>query len=295
MSSTSTSQRYITENGTKTHYDSQGPDTGGLIVLLHGLGGSTRTFEPLLPLLPSQAHQILTVDFEGFGRTPLTDPSVPLSVERYVADLDDLITHVQGDRKCQAQNLPPRPVIFVGHSLGSIVALHYAAKRPSEVRGLALVGVGRSASHIPAVRDRMLALATTLRDRGISAAADIASSSNFPAGDETTAGMRREVQQTVESSDPEAYAQMCEAMVSSSHQDPDYAAVTCPVAFISGIDDTISPPSRAEGLVPLLGGAGTVDMVRGGHQPILSDLKGTHQAIIKLIDAALSVSKTAET
>jgi 3-oxoadipate enol-lactonase len=291
MSSTSTSQQYTTKSGTKTHYISQGPVTGSLIVLLHGLGGSTRTFEPLLPLLPSEAHQILTVDFEGFGRTPLTDPSKPLSIERYVADLDDLIGHVQGRRKCKKQGLPPGPVIFVGHSLGSIVALHYVAKRPSDVGGLALLCVGRSASHIPAVRDRMLALAATVRTKGISAAADIASSSNFPPGDETTADMRREVHQTVESSDPEAYAQMCEAMVSSSHQDPDYAAIICSVALISGADDTISPVSRAEGLAPLLGGNCTVDTVRGGHQPILSDLERSHHAIMKLIDAAILARK----
>ena len=219
MSSNSASQQYTTKKGTKTHYDIRGPSTGSLIVLLHGLGGSTRTFEPLIPLLPSQAHQILTVDFEGFGQTPLTDPSVPLSLERYVTDLDDLIAHVQGHHRCKNQDLPAHPIIFVGHSLGSIVALHYAAKRPTEVGGLALLGVGRSASHIPAVRDRMLALATTVRSQGISAAAEIASSSNFPPGDQTTAEMRTDVQQIVASSDPEAYAQICEAMVSSSHQD----------------------------------------------------------------------------
>ena len=287
MSGTLALQQYTTKNGTKTHYELQGPDTGSLIVLLHGLGGSTRTFKPLLPLLPSQAHQILAVDFEGFGKSPLTDPSKPLSIVRYVADLDDLIAHVQRNRNCKKQDLQARPVIFVGHSLGSIVALHYAAKYPSAVGGLALLGVGRSASHIPAVRDRMLALAATVRSQGIKAAADVASSSNFPSDSETTDAMRREVHQTVESSDSEAYAQVCEAMVSSSHQDPDYAAITCPVALISGVDDTISPLARAEGLAPLLGGSCTIDAVRGGHQPIISDLEGTQRAVNRLIDSVL--------
>jgi len=287
MSEKSTHQQYITRNGTKTHYELRGPDTGCLIVLLHGLGGSTRSFAPLLPLLPSQTHRILAVDFEGFGKSPLTDPSTPLSLERYVADLDDLTAYVQRDDRSEEQDACARPIIFIGHSLGSIVALHYAAKRPSEVGGLALLGVGRSASHVAAAKIRMLALAATVRSQGIDAAADIASSSNFPSGDETTAAMRREVQKMVQAGDPEAYAQICEVMVSPSHHDPDYAAITCPVALIGGVDDVISPLSRAEGLAPLFGGECTVDTVRGGHQPILSDLEGTHRAVMKLIDAVL--------
>ena len=287
MSEKSTHQHYITRNGTKTHYELQGPDTGCLIVLLHGLGGSTRSFAPLLPLLPSQTHRILAVDFEGFGKSPLTDPSTPLSLKRYVADLDDLIAYVQSDGKSGKQDACARPTIFIGHSLGSIIALHYAAKRPSGVGGLALLGVGRSASHIAAAKVRMLALAATVRSQGISAAADIASSSNFPSGNETTAAMRREVQQMVEASDPEAYAQICEETVSPSHQDPDYSSITCPVALISGVDDVISPLSRAEGLAPLFGGECTVETVRGGHQPILSDLEGTQRAIMRLMNSVL--------
>lgn len=278
MSSTSTLHQYTTKNGTTSHYELRGSTTGRLVVLLHGLGGSTTTFEPLMPLLPSQTHGILAVDFEGFGKTPLTDPNEPLSIDRYVADLDDLIAHLQRGRVGEKQDTRPNPLI-IGHSLGSIVALHYAAKHPSEVDGLALLGVGRSASHIPTVKERMLALAATVRAQGIRAAADVAVSSNFPPGDETTDTMRREVRRTVESSNAEAYAQICEAMVSTSHRDPDYAAITCPVSLITGTDDNISPPARALELAPLFGGKCVVSSVRGGHQPILSDIEGTRGGI----------------
>jgi 3-oxoadipate enol-lactonase len=274
MSSTPTLHQYTTKNGTRSHYELRGSSTGRLVVLLHGLGGSIRTFEPLLPLLPSQTHGILAVDFEGFGKTPLTDSHEPLSIDRYVADLDDLIAHIQRDRFDEKQDRKSNPII-IGHSLGSIVALHYAAEHPSEVDGLALLGVGRTAARIPAVKERMLTLAATVRTQGVHAAADIAVLSNFPPGDGTTDVMRREVRETVESSNAEAYAQICEAMVSTSHQDPHYAAITCPVSLIAGIDDTISPVARALELAPLFGGKCIVTSVKGGHQPILSDIEGT--------------------
>lgn len=283
MLSTTTYHQHITRNGTQTHYQVSGSTTGRFIVLLHGLGGSSKTFAPLLPRLPHQTHRLLAVDFEGFGSTPLSNPTRALSIDQYVADLDDLITHVQGSRICKDQDVKPSPIIIMGHSLGSIVALHYAAKHPSEVGGLVLLGVGRSASHIPAVKERMLALAAIVRERGITAAADVAASSNFPANSETTDAMRAKVREMVESSNPEAYAQICEAMVSTSHQDPDYATIKCPVALVSGIEDVISPPARAEGLAPLLGGTCTLNLVKGGHQPILSDLEGTSEAMQRLL------------
>lgn len=283
MSPKPTHHLYTTKNGTETHYEVSGSTIGRLIVLLHGLGGSSRTFAPLLPHLPYQTHRILAVDFEGFGATPLSNLSAPLSIARYVADLDDLIAHIQGSRACEDQEVKPSPIIIIGHSLGSIVALHYTTKHPSDIGGLVLLGVGRSVSHIAAVKERMLALAATVREQGIDAAADIAASSNFPANSETTYAMRREVRKTVECSDPEAYAQICEAMISTSHQDPDYAAIKCPVALISGSEDVISPPARAEGLAPLLGGNCTVSLVKGGHQPIMSDLEGTNHAVRQLL------------
>jgi 3-oxoadipate enol-lactonase len=282
MSPMSIHHYHITKNGTKVHYELQGSATGRLVVLLHGLGGSTRTFKPLLPHLPS-TYQILAVDFEGFGETPLANASVPHTIDRYVADLEDLISYLQRVRICKEEDPGIQPIIIIGHSLGSIVALHYAAKHTEDIAGLILLSVGRSASHIPAAKERMLALAATVRSQGMSAVADIAASSNFPSGEGTTDEMREEIRQTVGSSNAEAYAQMCEEMVSPSHQDPDYAAITCPVVLVGGFDDTISPPSRAVGLAPLFGGSCNIVSVKGGHQPVLSDLEGTCHAVEQLI------------
>jgi len=170
---TLTSSHYKTTSGTNTHYLQGGDPSGPLLVCLHGLGGSTETFSPLVPFLP-QAYNIVLVDFPGFGKTPLAGATRPLSVEGLVSDLEDLITHLR-----KSGTVASSKAIVAGHSLGAIVALQHAAIYLQSVAGLLLLGPGRAAGHMPAVRQRMLDLAAAVRKEGIDYAANIATKSNF--------------------------------------------------------------------------------------------------------------------
>ena len=129
-----------------------------------------------------------------------------------------------------------------GHSLGTVVAMHYAAKCPENVAGLVLFTGTQSASHIPAVRQRMLDLAASTRKHGIAFAADNAAKSNFPADEQRPMdpGLRQEVSKAVARSDPEGYAQTCEAIASLDHKDPDYSLITAPTMLVAGDLDVIS-------------------------------------------------------
>ena len=171
---TLTSSYFKTTSDTNTHYLQAGDPSGPLLICLHGLGGSTETFSPLVPSLPP-TYNIILVDFPGFGKTPLAGVREPLSVEGLVFDLADLIASLRGSSNGSASS----KVVIFGHSLGAIVALHYAAKHPQFLGGLMLLGPGRAAGHIPAVRQRMLDLAAAVRKEGIKYAADIATKSNF--------------------------------------------------------------------------------------------------------------------
>lgn len=128
----------------------------------------------------------------------------------------------------------------------------------------------------------MLRLAEQVRAEGIESAAVLAMTTNFATGEDDKDGRRDHVRNEVAASDPSAYAMVCEAMVSTDHVDPDYSSIECPVVFISGQGDVISPPGRAQEMSTLLGGKTVVEIVRGGHQPILSDLEGTKTAMEEL-------------
>ncbi|KAL6245102.1 hypothetical protein RBB50_007877 [Rhinocladiella similis] len=289
---TSVSRYHLTRSGTNIHYTCAGSQRGHLALLLHGLGGSTETFRRLLPSIPSN-YQIVSVDIEGFGNSAL-NPDKPLSFARYVADLYDLVTHVQehsstfatedtGASSSSSRASDNGNVLLIGHSLGAIISLHYAAKYPTQVAGLLLLGVGRSIRGIPPAQQRMRDLAKTAREKGMKVVSEIAITTNFPADRENEVAHQHEMRDAVASCLAEAYAATAEVVAGDDHLDPEYGLIKCPAVFVAGDKDMISPPQRSKDVSGLLGGPTEVVIVRSGHQMILQDLECTQKALSKLL------------
>lgn len=98
----------------------QGPD----VVFLHGLGASSRYWEPLAA--SSTGYRATAPDLLGFGRSP-SPPAASYDVDCH---LDALAPH-----------LPAAAAVVVAHSAGAIVAAALAARRPEAVRSLVLLGL----------------------------------------------------------------------------------------------------------------------------------------------------------
>ena len=114
------SQTFQIPTGTKTHYIQAGDPKGPLLLCLHGLGGSTETFVPLLPYVP-KTYNIVLVDFPGFGKTPLSGAE-PLSVTGHVSDLHHLIAYLQainGSEK-EAENVTDSTTETLPHDPGRV-------------------------------------------------------------------------------------------------------------------------------------------------------------------------------
>lgn len=99
--------------------------TGGTpVVLLHGLGGAASNWAELAPLL-ARRHRVLVPDLPGHGgSSPL--PAVP--------NLDVIAERVG----LVAERLAMLPAAVVGHSLGGVVGLRLAIRRPHDVAALIL-------------------------------------------------------------------------------------------------------------------------------------------------------------
>ncbi|MGP3534442.1 alpha/beta fold hydrolase [Microbacterium sp. RD1] len=94
-------------------------------VLVHGIGMGRSVFADAARLLRRHGH-VIAVDLPGYGEAP--EPSRTPTIER-MADLVAayLVTRVPG------------PVVLIGHSLGSQVALEVEARHPGLVSCLVLV------------------------------------------------------------------------------------------------------------------------------------------------------------
>ncbi|MGD8815404.1 MAG: alpha/beta hydrolase [Anaerolineales bacterium] len=99
------------------------------VILIHGLGGSRREWEAVIPILQAKGIKPLCLDLLGHGDNQKpTDPSQYHVAEIFANFQAWLLQH-------QIQ----RPFTMVGHSLGGYLALRHALDHPSAVRSLVLV------------------------------------------------------------------------------------------------------------------------------------------------------------
>jgi pimeloyl-ACP methyl ester carboxylesterase len=107
------------------------PGSGVPVVLIHGLPGTAEDFNAVTPLLAG--HRTIAIDRPGFGYS--SGGYVPF--ERQLEALDELLhtLHIV------------RPIL-VGHSYGGTIALGFAERHPSEVRGLVLVDAAAAGLHL---------------------------------------------------------------------------------------------------------------------------------------------------
>ncbi|GAA1560714.1 alpha/beta hydrolase [Actinomadura kijaniata] len=111
------------------HVRQDGPDDAPALLLIHGSASSTRSWDPLVPLLTG-SHRVIRIDLLGHGRSAKPEDrgyAVPDQARRVGAALDRLgVGHA----------------VVVGHSSGGAVATALAERRPDLVTALALIGTG---------------------------------------------------------------------------------------------------------------------------------------------------------
>jgi pimeloyl-ACP methyl ester carboxylesterase len=110
-------------NGVNYYYAIYG--TGEPLLLIHGGLGQIEMFGPNLATL-AQSRQVIGVDLQGHGRTPLGDREFSL-------------VDMGNDMAGVLKKLGYEKVDVLGYSLGGGVAFQFAAQHPEMVRRLALV------------------------------------------------------------------------------------------------------------------------------------------------------------
>jgi len=106
-----------------------GPQHAPVVVLVHGIGDKgARDWDTLMPKL-SATFRVLAFDLPGFGRS--SKDNLPYTPDNYVAFIRHVIK----------SEVKRRPYVLVGHSMGGLLSMRYAARFPDEVSALVLADV----------------------------------------------------------------------------------------------------------------------------------------------------------
>ncbi|CAM3150595.1 3-oxoadipate enol-lactonase [Paracoccus aminovorans] len=230
------------------HYRIDGPEGAPIVLFANSLGTDLRLWDALIPLLPS-GLRYLRYDKQGHG---LSDLGAGDRIEDHAADAIALIETVAGG-----------PVIFVGLSIGGLIAQAVASRRPDLLRALVLsntaarLGTAESwQQRIDAIRAGGLAsIAAGIMDRWFGPA--------FRATPELALWRNM-----LARSPAEGYVAACTAL-SQADQTQATAALRLPALVIAGDSDGASPADVVRATAALIPGADFRIIPGAGHLPCI--------------------------
>jgi pimeloyl-ACP methyl ester carboxylesterase len=220
---------------------------GEPVVMIHGLGGSSNVFTPLLAAF--SRNRKLRFDLPGSGRSARFEG--PLSVELFV-EKTLLVLDKAGVRSAHV----------VAHSMGTIVAAHLAAAHSERVKSLALFGPLLAPPD--QARTAIRARAAKAREGDMQPIADAlvqgSTSSETRQKRPVAAAFVRE---SLMRQHPSSYARSCEAL--ADMQAADTTRIACPTLLVTGDEDAVAPPSSVRAMGDRIKGS-RVEVLRGcGH------------------------------
>jgi pimeloyl-ACP methyl ester carboxylesterase len=234
------------------------------VVFLHGAGLDHSLFGLQSRYFGYHGRNVLALDFPGHGRSE--GPALPT-----IQQMADWVHEV-------LKKASVAKAAVVGHSMGGLTALEFAARHPAQAERIALIGVGYPMKVSPAFLD-------AARNNDYAAfdmhnvwghAAQVALGANPNPGmwmhGDTLARLER-LAPGVLHNDLKA----CNDYQSGFEQ------VKCPVLFILGRRDVMTPPRSAESLVKALKDSRVVEVASSGHTLMAEAPDATLDALIGFI------------
>lgn len=222
--------RFVTKNGSVLHYEEHGQGSGPPVVCLHGIGGGAYFFTGFARRLADR-HRVVTLDLPGTGRS--VSGTIPFTLESMAADLGDFVrAHVGG------------PVVLLGHSFGTILALKAWETWPAgSIRGM-IFACGLPKAR-PNIRERLSERAIDIAAHGIDGWGPKVSPGVFSKRSlrdlpETTALFER----LFEDQEPGSYVRIIDVLLAAD-QRAVAPSVTVPCAAVVGAADSYAPPDAA--------------------------------------------------
>lgn len=231
------------------HVKAEGPEDGPPVVFANSLGTDLRLWDPVIARLPP-GLRLIRYDKRGHGLS--TCPPAPYSMGALIKDAEAVCAHFN------AMNC-----IFVGLSIGGMIAQGLAAKRLDLIRAVVLSNTAPKIGTRQIWEDRI----ATLRQGGIEAISDAIMERWFSPAFRTSPAATP-WRRMVETTPADGYAG-CSAAIAGTDFYSTTAALRLPALVIAGDHDGSTPPDLVQELADLIPGA-RYDLIRGaGHLPCI--------------------------
>jgi 3-oxoadipate enol-lactonase len=223
--------------------DGEGPP----VLFVHGLGGTSNSFQTLLGALAG--FRCLRPDLPGSGRSPT--PFGKLTMNGFAETIGEIIRHFAG-----------APVHLVGHSMGTAICQRVAAKMPDFVASLTLFGP---------ILEPPDAARQRLRDRG---RASPGRTGMIAIADAALGGLSSTTRARTRSPPPSCARATCGRTRRASRRaarrwppptPPTCASCAAPTLLVTGDEDSVAPPTMAQAIADKVKGATVRILERCGH------------------------------
>jgi 3-oxoadipate enol-lactonase len=229
------------------HVRQDGSPGGPPVVFANSLGTDLRLWDDVVARLPEGLH-LVRYDKRGHGLS--TAPPAPYAMGALIRDAERLI-----------EALELHDVVFVGLSIGGMIAQGLAAKRLDLVRAVVLSNTAPKIGTREMWEERI----ATVETRGLSAMSGTIMERWFSRAFRDSPAVipwRR----MVETTPAEGYAGCCAAIAGTDFYTTT-AALRLPAQVIAGDADGSTPPDLLQEMAELIPGA-RYDLIRGaGHLP----------------------------
>jgi len=229
------------------HYRIEGDADGAPIVFANSLGTDLRIWDAVVARLPA-GLRIIRYDKRGHGLSSC--PPAPYSMGALVRDAERLLDHLE-----------VRDSMFVGLSIGGMIAQGLAVKRLDQVRALVLSNTAAKIGTAEMWKERVRAV----QAEGVEALADAVMerwfSRAYRASPELQLWRNMLVQQS-----RDGYAGCCAAIAGTDFYTPT-SGLRLPCLGIAGSEDGSTPPDLVRETVDLIPGSQFQLIRRAGHIP----------------------------
>ena len=233
----------------RLNYRFDGPAAGPVLVLTHALGLNLTIWDDVIPLL-SPTLRILRYDHRGHGGSDTPPP--PYSMGALITDAERLLDH-----------LNIRDCVYLGLSMGGLVAQGLAIKRLDVVRGLVLSNTAAKIGTESLWQDRI----AQVRAGGLAAINAAATERTFSRTFRATPEFTH-WQDLMLHGNPDGYVG-CAAAIAGTDFYTATASLRLPTLAIAGSEDAATPPDLIRETAELIPGSRFALIRGGGHLPFV--------------------------